>query len=47
MAETQIIVRSHRAEVEGKITDNLREALKRIGVLVTRQAKDNADQPRG
>jgi len=41
---TSVTIKSHRAEVEGKITDNLQKSLAHVGALVERQAKVNVSQ---
>ncbi len=42
---SSIIVKSHRQEVEGKITQDLQSALEKVGAIVERQAKINTTEP--
>ena len=41
MNKSNVTVISHRAEIEGKLTSNLEDAMNRIGVLVKERASKN------
>jgi len=44
---SNIIIKSHRNKIEGKLTDNIQKALEKVGALVERQAKINVSQSSG
>ena len=44
---TNITVKSYRKEREKEIIDGLEKSMEKVGAIVERQAKKNADKPRG